>query len=171
MALTFREVDQIMRIVEEFPADEVRFEYGDLKLHVRRDGAGRSEAPATPAASIPPIASAPAQTPAAPPHASAAMAVAAAPAAAAAPVVARDGLVPVVAPMMGVFYSAPAPDAPPFVTVGQQVSESTDLCIIEVMKVMNSIKSPCAGRVVEVTVVNGDMVERGAAIFWIEPAR
>lgn len=160
MALTFREIDQILRIIEEFPADEVRFEYGDLKLHVRRDGAGGSAtASALPAArpassqvaaALPPAPTAKAAAPASP--------------------VAREGLVPVIAPMMGVFYAAPAPDVPPFVTVGQQVGEGTDLCIIEVMKVMNSIKSPCAGRVVEVAAANANMVERGSAIFWIEPA-
>lgn len=164
MALTFQEVDQILRIVEEFPATEVRFEYGDLKLHIHRAGA----AAATPAAPL-----AHPQAPAAEPAAQAAargVTQAAAPAARKpGPAVAREGLVNVSSPMMGVFYAAPAPDAPPFVTAGQEVSEGTDLCIIEVMKIMNTIKAPCAGTVVEAVAVNGETVQSGAPLFWIRP--
>lgn len=168
MTLTFKEVDQILRIIEEFPADEVRFEYGDLKLYVRRDGARIVNADATPP--LPTVATAS--------TAVSVVATAIPPVAQATPEkrltatpIGREGLVPVTAPMLGVFYGSPAPDAPPFVTVGQMVSESTDLCIIETMKVMNNIKSPCAGRVVEVVAENGAMVERAAAIFWIEPMK
>lgn len=178
MTLTFREVDQIMRIIEEFPADEVRFEYGDLKLQVRRDGAGGLSRPSATSLSSP--SPAPVTTPvpdaggSLEKHTSAANASAEkprAPAETQATQVSREGLVPVIAPMMGVFYEAPSPNAPPFVSVGQQVEEGSDLCIIEVMKVMNNIMSPCAGRIVEVTATNNTMVERGSAIFWIEVAR
>ncbi|VTU30310.1 acetyl-CoA carboxylase biotin carboxyl carrier protein [Variovorax sp. PBL-E5] len=170
MNLTFKEVDQILRIIEEFPAAEVRFEYGDLKLHVRRETAREagSAAPAgmaSPAAALAPAAAPAAAAPAQPKPAAAAPAKTkrlSAPEQ-------REGLVPVTAPMMGVYYAAPSPDAAPFASVGQKVSESSDLCIIEVMKVMNTIKAPCAGTVVEIVAANAAMVEQGSAMLWIRP--
>lgn len=172
MSLTFKEVDQILRIIEEFPASEVRFEYGDLKLHVRREisrGVANpgpaSTAPASPAA---PVAAAPAWAAPAPAQPKPAVAAPAKAKQLSAPEQ-RAGLVPVTAPMMGIYYGAPAPDAEPFVKVGQKVSESTDICIIEVMKVMNTIKSPCAGTVVEIVASNATMVEQGSAMLWVRP--
>ena len=73
-------------------------------------------------------------------------------------------------PMVGTFYRAPAPDAPPFVEVGQDVEVGQVLCIIEAMKLMNEIKSETAGRVVETLVDNGEAVEFGQPLFAIEPS-
>ena len=72
-------------------------------------------------------------------------------------------------PMVGTFYRAPAPDAPPFVEVGQDVEVGQVVCIIEAMKLMNEIKSEVGGRVVDILVENGDPVEFGQALFVIEP--
>ncbi len=72
-------------------------------------------------------------------------------------------------PMVGTFYRAPAPDAPPFVEVGQDTEEGQVVCIIEAMKLMNEIKSEAAGRVVEIFVENGEAVEFGQSLFAIEP--
>ncbi|MBI4354468.1 MAG: acetyl-CoA carboxylase biotin carboxyl carrier protein [Candidatus Omnitrophica bacterium] len=72
-------------------------------------------------------------------------------------------------PMVGTFYRAPAPDAPPFVDVGQEIEEGQVVCIIEAMKLMNEIKSEVAGRVVEIFGENGDAVEFGQSLFAIEP--
>ena len=72
-------------------------------------------------------------------------------------------------PMVGTLYRAPAPDAPPFVEVGQDVEEGQVVCIIEAMKLMNEIKSDVAGRVVDVFVENGEAVEFGQSLFAIEP--
>lgn len=72
-------------------------------------------------------------------------------------------------PMVGTFYRAPAPDAPPFVEVGQDVEVGQVLCIIEAMKLMNEIKSEGAGRLAEIMVENGDPVEFGQPLFAIEP--
>lgn len=162
MSLTFKEVDQILRIIEEFPASEVRFEYGDLKIHVRRAGA---EAPRTPPAAAVPVS---AQAPAAPPATSPAQAPAAPSQPATVPAV-REGFVAVTSPMMGVFYASPAPGAEPFVKAGQTVAKGDDLCIIEVMKIMNMIKAPCAGVVDAVEVENAQSVGKGAALMWIRP--
>jgi acetyl-CoA carboxylase biotin carboxyl carrier protein len=71
--------------------------------------------------------------------------------------------------VMGVFYAAPSPEAPPFVTVGQTVVKGTELCIIEVMKVMNLVKAPVDGKIVDILVANGTAVELGQALMWISP--
>ena len=71
-------------------------------------------------------------------------------------------------PLVGTFYSAPSPDEPPFVLVGQEVREGDTLCIIEAMKVMNEIKAPCSGKVVRIMVQPGDMVEYNQLLCIIE---
>jgi len=80
-------------------------------------------------------------------------------------------LVTVEAPMVGTFYRAPKPDAPPFVAEGDVVKEGQVLCIVEAMKLMNEIESKVAGRVVKVVVENGQPVEFGQPLFLLEPAR
>jgi oxaloacetate decarboxylase alpha subunit len=72
-------------------------------------------------------------------------------------------------PMVGTFYRAPAPEAPPFVEVGQDLEVGQVVCIIEAMKLMNEIKSEVAGRIAEVLAQNGDPVEFGQPLFVIEP--
>ena len=72
-------------------------------------------------------------------------------------------------PMVGTFYRAPAPDAPPFIEVGQDIEVGQVVCIIEAMKLMNEIKSEAAGRAAEILVQSGDPVEFGQPLFSIEP--
>ena len=72
-------------------------------------------------------------------------------------------------PMVGTFYRAPAPDAPPFVEIGQDIDVGQVVCIIEAMKLMNEIKSEVAGRLTEVLVQSGDPVEFGQPLFTVEP--
>ena len=72
-------------------------------------------------------------------------------------------------PMVGTLYRAPAPDAPPFVEMGQDLEVGQVVCIIEAMKLMNEIKSEVAGRIVEVLVDNGAPVEFGQPLFAVEP--
>lgn len=162
MALTFREVDQILRIIEEFPASEVRFEYGDLKIHVRRAGSDGPRQPVALAPSRP-------ERPAAQTATASSTASPPAPPEAAKPEV-RKGLIAVTSPMMGVFYSAPSPGAEPCVKAGQAVAKGDDIGIIEVMKIMNMIRAPCAGTVVEVVAQNAQTVASGAALVWIRPS-
>lgn len=80
-----------------------------------------------------------------------------------------SGLVDVHAPMVGTVYRARAPGEPAFVEVGSQVDQGAQLCIIEVMKLMNSVDSPLKGRVAEVCVENGAAVGYGDVLFRIEP--
>ena len=80
------------------------------------------------------------------------------------------GLVDVIAPMVGTFYRAPAPGAPPFVEVGTAVEEGTQVCIIEVMKLMHSVAAGVGGTVAEVCVENGSPVQYGDVLFRVRPA-
>ncbi|MFR4973253.1 MAG: acetyl-CoA carboxylase biotin carboxyl carrier protein [Butyricicoccus pullicaecorum] len=79
--------------------------------------------------------------------------------AAASPVEESFSGTPVEAPLVGIFYSAPAPEEPPFIEVGQQVKKGDTLFIIEAMKTMNEITAPCDGTVSRILAQNGDMVE------------
>lgn len=79
-----------------------------------------------------------------------------------------EGVHQVTAPMVGTFYSAPAPDAEPFVRTGDVVKKGQTLCIVEAMKLMNEIESEVAGEVIKVLVENGSPVEYGQPIMWIK---
>jgi len=72
-------------------------------------------------------------------------------------------------PTVGTFYSAPSPDDPSFVKVGQAVSPDSVVCIVEAMKVFNQIQAETAGTIVEVLVEDGDAVEFGQPLFRIQP--
>ena len=74
----------------------------------------------------------------------------------------------IVSPMVGTFYLAPSPESPPFVTVGQEVTPDTVVCIIEAMKVMNEIKAEVAGTVTEIAAENGQPVQFGQALFRLK---
>lgn len=71
------------------------------------------------------------------------------------------------APMVGVFYSAPAPDAEPFVKVGDQVEKGQVVCILEAMKLMNDIAAPVSGRIVDICAQNGVVMEYGQTLMKI----
>lgn len=77
--------------------------------------------------------------------------------------------VPVTAPMVGVFYAAPSPDAEPFVALGAHVRRGDTLCIIEAMKLMNEVVAETDGTIVAIDAADGDLVEFGARIMAIEP--
>lgn len=74
------------------------------------------------------------------------------------------------APNLGTFYKAPAPDAAPYVTVGATVTPETEVCLIEVMKLFTTVRAGIAGVVREIAMQDGQMVEYGADLLWIEPA-
>ena len=133
---------------------EVELEADDIKIKIK----------SAPPAPVVPVAAAPAAVPAAAPAAAAA-------AVEDAPVASVEELpagTPVKSPLVGTFYSSPAPDAPPFVLVGQKVKEGDTLFIIEAMKTMNEIKAPCDGTVVRILAQPGDMVEFNQTVVIIE---
>ncbi len=75
---------------------------------------------------------------------------------------------PITSPMVGTFYMAPSPDSAPFVSVGGSVKQGDVVCIIEAMKMMNEIKSEISGKVVEICVEDGQPVEFGQVLMYVE---
>jgi oxaloacetate decarboxylase alpha subunit len=74
-------------------------------------------------------------------------------------------------PFVGTFYRAPAPEAPPFVEVGQAVRKGQVVCIVEAMKLMNEIESDASGEIIRILAENGQPVEYGQPLFAIRPSR
>lgn len=83
---------------------------------------------------------------------------------------ADDRLHKITSPMVGTFYSAPSPDSPPFVNVGQSISKGQAVCIIEAMKMMNELEAEVSGKVTRVLVENGQPVEFGQVLMLVEPS-
>jgi acetyl-CoA carboxylase biotin carboxyl carrier protein len=79
-------------------------------------------------------------------------------------------LIEVTSPMVGTFYSAPTPDAPPYVEIGAEVKPGDGLCVIEAMKLMNEFESEVTGTIVEICVKNAHPVEYGQVLFLVDPA-
>jgi acetyl-CoA carboxylase biotin carboxyl carrier protein len=155
MALSDDDVREILRIIDESKLEELRIETPDLKLHVRRGGAPPAEEAAAEGGAAE-ATSGDEERPAAEPQVSQSAS--------------SDGAVTVEAPMLGTFYRAEAPGARPFVDVGAEVKPDTVVCLIEVMKMMNSIPAGVEGRIVEVCAENAQLVEHGQPLFRVEPA-
>ncbi len=154
------DIDKIRTIVEmmsEHDISEFKIESKDSNLCIRRGNGTHVVQHAAPAAA--PAPQLVAQAPAAP---AAAQQVPAAAPAAAAPRNSID------APIVGTFYRAPSPEAPPFVKEGDKVGPDTVVCIIEAMKVMNEIKAEKSGVVKEILAENAKPVEYGQPLFVIE---
>jgi acetyl-CoA carboxylase biotin carboxyl carrier protein len=156
-----KDLKKLLDAVQGADISELTLETGDYKLTVKRGGA----APVAPAAAPPPPQPAPAQEASPAP----APAPVAADSVSEAPEVASD-LVEVTAPIVGTFYAAPSPDAPPYVRAGDKVEPGTVLCIIEAMKLMNEIEAEVSGVVVDVLVRNEEPVEYGQVLFRIKPS-
>lgn len=146
---------ELMDALKNRGLGEVELELDDVKIKIK----------SAPPAPVVPVAAAPAAAPVAAAAAPAAQGEAAPAAAAAEELPAGT---PVKSPLVGTFYSSPAPDAPPFVLVGQKVKEGDTLFIIEAMKTMNEIKAPCDGTVVRILAQPGDMVEYNQTVVIIE---
>ena len=164
-----KEIKELIELLVEKDIAEFEMERGDVKLHIKR---GRAEdAPhvvqvaGPPVQALPVVASVPAATVSPEP------AVAATPkSAAATPTPAADeeaSLHIVKSPIVGTFYEAASPGAPPFVAVGDSVKEGQVLCIIEAMKLMNEIEADATGVIAKQFVNNGSPVEYGMPLFGI----
>jgi len=165
MELSEDDVLHILKLIDESKFDYFQLEVGELKITVSKGDpiplAGAAPQPAAMNAAPGPAA-APAAKPAAAP-APAATAQAAKPAAI------PEGMAAITAPLLGTFYVAPEPGAPPFVQVGQQITEDTTVGLIEVMKVFNSVRSTVKGTIVELVVQNGQFVEFAQPLFIVKP--
>lgn len=144
-------VIELMDAVKSRGLAELSIEAKDIKIKIK------ASAPA-------PVVYAPASAPAAAPAAAPGQA---APAAAAPAQSEEIAGTKVTAPLVGVFYSAPSPDAPPYIEVGQTVKKGDTLFIIEAMKTMNEIAAPCDGTVSRIMAQSGDMVEFGQTLVVI----
>ncbi len=82
----------------------------------------------------------------------------------------NPNFVKVESPIVGTFYRKPSPDAESFVKEGDRVKKGDTLCIIEAMKMMNEIESPCAGKIEKIILTDGKVVEYGEILFLIDPA-
>jgi acetyl-CoA carboxylase biotin carboxyl carrier protein len=149
MGLTDDDVREILRIIDESELDELRIEMAGFRLHVRRGGAPPPPAESKPAPE-PERAAEPAPEPTAPGSA--------------------NGAATIDAPMLGTFYRASAPGEQPFVEVGSEVGPDTVVCLIEVMKMMNSVKAGVSGTVAEVYATNAELVEYGEPLFRVDTA-
>ena len=89
--------------------------------------------------------------------------------AAPAPAAPVENTTSILSPMVGTFYGSPSPDSSAYVTVGQQVTEDTVVCIIEAMKIMNEIKAEIKGTIVEVLAENGKPVDFNKPLFSVKP--
>jgi acetyl-CoA carboxylase biotin carboxyl carrier protein len=161
MELTEDDVLHILKLIDESKFDYFQLEVGELKITVSKGEPipvtstpqNISLAPASAASSAKP-----ASSPAAAPAAQAAK-----------PVAIPEGMRPITAPLLGTFYVAPEPGAPPFVKIGQQITEDTTVGLIEVMKVFSSVRATVAGTIVEVVAQNGQFVEFGQTLFIVKP--
>jgi acetyl-CoA carboxylase biotin carboxyl carrier protein len=146
--MDLRKLKKLIDLVQESGIAELEITEGEEKVRIARGGQ---------------VSAAPTATGLTPAPASAALPATGTPAADA-PGEVRHTLN---APMVGTFYRASAPDAKPFVEVGQAVKEGEPVCIIEAMKLMNEIEADASGTVVEVLVENGQPVEYGQPLFVI----
>ena len=153
MTLTAKDVAEITRLLEDSSFDELHLEIDGLKLDLKR-GAPVPAQPATDSAAV--VVPAPA-----------------------APAGLRDALADkpiedadlqaVHAPMLGTFYRAPKPGEPPFIEVGSRVEPDTIIGIIEVMKLMNTVRAGTRGKVCEIRPLDGSLVEYGETLLSIDP--
>ena len=175
------DLEELAAIIEQLDKTEFTdflYEKGELRLHVRRgghfpDGAVQAQTGAAAAPAVATAPSAPAQpAPATAQPAASAPAVVNSPASnghspALSPDALPAGHILVTAPMLGTYYGAPKPGESAFVQVGDAVSADAVLCIVEVMKLMNSVTAGAAGEVAAVFVKDGDLVEYEQPLFAI----
>ena len=143
-------IEKLAKIISETGLTEISLEDGEQAITLRKDVIV-SAAPQVVAAAP----SAPASAPSAQPAASAPAAPA------------KKGT-PITSPMVGTFYKSPSPDAAPFVSVGDTVKNGDVVCIVEAMKMMNEIKAEVAGKVLEICVEDGQTVEFGQVLRYVE---
>ena len=164
-----KELKELIEFLIEKDIAEFELERGDVKVRIKRAGEhtvvhshGEPRFYAVPPAPAPsaeigsaPVAGAPTTAP---------------PAAPAAPAP-EEGLHSVKSPIVGTFYEAPSPGAPPFVKVGDAVEVGQVLCIVEAMKLLNEIESDFAGEIVKKLATNGQPIEYGQELFVIRPKK
>ena len=144
-------IEKLAKIIADNSLTEISLEDGEQAITIRKDlpeviqavaAAPQVSAPSVPQATTP-----------------------AAPAPAVAP--AKKGT-PITSPMVGTFYKSPSPEAEPFVEVGKTIKQGDVVCIVEAMKLMNEIESEVAGKITEICVEDGQPVEFGQVLMYVE---
>jgi acetyl-CoA carboxylase biotin carboxyl carrier protein len=162
--MNLKELKELIEFLEEKNIAEFELERGDVKVRIRRAG----EPPALHAHGEPRFYAVPPAPPAAPEIGTVPVAAASPAPATHAP---EEGLHTVKSPIVGTFYEAPSPGAPPFVKAGDQVEVGQVLCIVEAMKLLNEIESDVAGEIVKKLASNGQPIEYGQELFVIRPKK
>jgi acetyl-CoA carboxylase biotin carboxyl carrier protein len=166
--MNLKELKELIEFLIEKEIAEFELERGDVKVRIKRAGehmvvhghgdprffAVPAAAPPAPALASPPAVAAPPAVPAAPVKAPE-----------------EESLHTVKSPIVGTYYEAPSPGAPPFIKVGDTVVEGQVLCIVEAMKLLNEIESDVAGEVVKILATNGQPIEYGQELFAIRPKK
>jgi len=172
MELTEEEIIQILRLIDGSDFNELHLEMGDLKLTVMKGGHGgsvqqrdRSELAnqlnkATVQADTETAVKEKVQEEKAEAQGRHAGDVS---------IVEEEGLIPIKAPMIGMFYRKSEPDAPPYVDIGSFVEEDTTVCLLEVMKVFNAVRAGVRGYIRKVCAESSELVEYGQTLFLVEP--
>ena len=140
--MELREIQELMRCFDASGLTALELSGEGTSLRMEKGGAARPAAPLPPAA---PAETAPAPVPPA-----------------------ARATVEITAPMVGVAYAAPSPDAQPYIQLGQRVEKGQTLCLMEAMKMMNEIPAPCAGTVAAIRFQNGQLAEFGAVLVELE---
>lgn len=172
MSLNAREVAEILKALEASAFDSLDLEIDGVKLSLRRSGAAPpgALAPRADEGGIPTSGAGVTGASATTSGAFAAVPAAPAPDAASRPAAdAPPGTLAVPAPLLGVFYRAPKPGESPYVEPGSRVEEDTIIGIIEVMKLMNTVRAGLRGEVVAIAARNGELVEFGEALLFVRP--
>ncbi|WP_020566924.1 acetyl-CoA carboxylase biotin carboxyl carrier protein [Neolewinella persica] len=172
--MSFKEIQELIKLIAKTELSEFKYEKGDVKVHVRGKsyvtknvGAQNSSGPS--------IISVPAAAPSyqsAPAPAAPATAPVAAPAPAAAPAAANDEskYVEVRSPMIGTFYRSPSPEKGPYVKVGDTISKGDTVCIVEAMKLFNEIETEVSGKIVKMLVEDAQPIEYDQPLFLVDPS-
>jgi acetyl-CoA carboxylase biotin carboxyl carrier protein len=150
----------IMKLLNESAFDELYLESGDFKLRLQKHPEGKAvglPVSPPPGEGGPPVEEREQLSPLGEP--------ASAPAAANEP---PPGILAIRAPMLGTFYRTPKPGAPPFAEIGSLVKEEDPVCIIEVMKLFNTVRAGVRGRIARICAEQGQMVEFNQILFWVE---
>ncbi len=155
---SLKDIQQLIDVLIEREITEFEMEKGGVRIRIKRGDAQAG----TPALAAPPFPlprsemSRPADTEAPPAVGSEGEST--------------EGLYIIKSPIVGTFYAAPAPNAPPFVKLGDVVQVGQVLCVIEAMKLMNEIESEAAGEIVRIYAESGQPVEYGQSLFAIKPS-
>lgn len=176
MGFTIEDIEQVLRIIQECEDCALYMEMGDLKLSLARGNIGDSagspldfsrEGTVSHVVEVEERTAAPAPASA---EKKEAETTARAVKAEKEEETIEEGLLPIKASVVSVFYRRPSPDEPPFVEVGSEVKEDTVVCLLEVMKCFRSVMAGVQGRVEKICVENAQLVEPGTTLFLIRPA-